>query len=36
VPDAGRLVYCVVAAAVAVGLGRGIFRRLDPELAVVL
>ncbi|MGI8921993.1 MAG: ABC transporter permease [Solirubrobacteraceae bacterium] len=36
VPTAGVLVYVVAAAALALGLGRVVFRRLDRELAVVL
>jgi lipopolysaccharide transport system permease protein len=35
-PGWGRILYAVVAATVALALGRAIFRRMDGELAVVL
>ena len=35
-PSSGELVYAVAAALVLLGLGTVVFRRLDPELAVVL
>jgi ABC-type polysaccharide/polyol phosphate export permease len=35
-PGWGRLLYATIAAAVALTLGRAVFRRLDGELAVVL
>jgi ABC-type polysaccharide/polyol phosphate export permease len=35
-PDWGRLVYVLAAAAVALVLGRAVFRRMDGELAVVV
>lgn len=35
-PSWGRIVYVVVAAAVAMALGTGVFRRLEGDLAVVI
>jgi ABC-type polysaccharide/polyol phosphate export permease len=35
-PDWGRLLYAVAAAAVALAVGREVFRRMEGELAVVL
>lgn len=35
-PDAGRLAYTVIAAALAVALGTGVFRRMQGDLAVVV
>jgi ABC-type polysaccharide/polyol phosphate export permease len=35
-PSAGTLAYVLVATAVALGLGRWVFRRMEAELAVVL
>jgi ABC-type polysaccharide/polyol phosphate export permease len=35
-PDAGRILYCVLVAAVTLVAARALFRRLDRELAVVV
>jgi ABC-type polysaccharide/polyol phosphate export permease len=35
-PDWGRLLYAVAAAALALALGRAVFRRMEGELAVVV
>ena len=36
VPGLDVLAYCLLAGALAVLLGRALFRRLEPELAVVV
>lgn len=35
-PDIGRLVYCVLVAVVAVGVGSAVFKRMEGDLAVVV